>query len=108
MLIAILIIPAICIILKSLMKLAALTVILVLRIAMLLTKIVGYVGSYIMSPVIIFILGCGIYCLVKTRRTDVAIHFGMEAVIGLLMFGGLWIYCNTMDLCDSMAAYLHK
>lgn len=59
-------------ILKNLLKLAALPVILTLRIAMLLTKIVGYVGSYIMSPVMLFILGCGIYCLVKTRWTDVA------------------------------------
>ena len=32
-------------ILKSLLKLAALPVILILRIAMLLTKIVGYIGS---------------------------------------------------------------
>ena len=95
-------------ILKNLLKLAALPVILILRIAMLLTKVVGYVGSYIMSPVMIFILGYGIYCLVKTRWTDVAILFGMEAVIGLLMFGGLWIYCNAMDLCDSLTAFLHS
>lgn len=92
-------------ILKMVLKLAALPVILILRIAMLLTKIVG---SYIMSPVMLFILGCGIYCLVKTRWTDVAILFGMEAVIGLLMFGGLWIYCNAMDLCDSLTAFLHS
>lgn len=95
-------------ILKMLLKLAALPVILILRIAMLLTKIVGYVGSYIMSPVMLFILGCSIYCLVKTRWTDVAILFGMEAVIGLLMFGGLWIYCNAMDLCDSLTDFLHS
>ena len=36
-------------ILKMILKLAALPVILILRVAMLLTKIVGYVGSYIMS-----------------------------------------------------------
>ena len=95
-------------ILKMILKLAALPVILILRIAMLLTKIVGYVGSYIMSPVMLLILGCGIYCLVKTRWTDVAILFGMEAVIGLLMFGGLWIYCNAMDLCESLTAFLHS
>ena len=56
----------------------------------------------------LIMLGCGIYCLVKTRWTDVAILFGMEAVIGLLMFGGLWIYCNAMDLCDSLTAFLHS
>ncbi len=95
-------------ILKSLLKLAALPVILILRVAMLLAKIAGYVGSYILSPVMLFILACGIYCLVKTRWTDVAILFGMEAVIGLLMFGGLWIYCNAMDLCDSLTAFLHS
>ena len=88
--------------------LVALPVILILRIAILLTKVVGYVGSYIMSPVMIFILGYGIYCLVKTRWTDVVILFGMEAVIGLLMFGGLWIYCNAMDLCESLTALLHS
>ena len=95
-------------ILKSLLKLAAMPVILILRIAMLLTKIVGYVGSYVMSPVMLFILGCGIYCLVKTRWTDVAILFGTEAVIGLLMFGGLWIYCNAMYLCNSLTDFLHS
>ena len=95
-------------ILKMILKLAALPVILIFRIAMLLTKIVGYVGSYIMSPVMLIILGCGISCLVQTRWTDVAILFGMEAVIGLLMFGGLWIYCNAMDLCDSLTDFLHS
>ena len=60
------------------------------------------------TKVMLFILGCGIYCLVKTRWADVAILFGMEAVIGLLMFGGLWIYCNAMDLCDSLIAFLHS
>lgn len=95
-------------ILISLLKLAVLPVILILRIAMLLTKIVGYIGSYIMSLVMLFILGCGIYCLIKTRWTDVAILFGMEATIGLLMFSGLWIYCNAMDLCDSLTDFLHS
>ena len=95
-------------ILKSLLKLAVLPVILILRIAMLLTKIVGYIGSYIMSLVMLFSLGCGIYCLIKTRWTDVAILFGMEATIGLLMFSGLWIYCNAMDLCDSLTDFLHS
>ena len=95
-------------ILKMILKLAALPVILILRIAMLLTKIVGDVCSYIKSPVIMIILGCGINCMVKTRWTDVAILFGMEAVIGLLMFGGLWIYCNAMDLCDSLTDFLHS
>ena len=95
-------------ILKSLLKLAVLPVILILRIAMLLTKIVGYIGSYIMSLVMLFILGCGIYCLIKTRWTDVAILFGMEATIGLLMFSGLWIYCNAMDFCDSLTDFLHS
>ena len=95
-------------ILKSLLKLAVLPVILILRIAMLLTKIVGYIGSYIMSLLMLFILGCGIYCLIKTRWTDVAILFGMEATIGLLMFSGLWIYCNAMDLCDSLTDFLHS
>ena len=95
-------------ILKSLLKLAVLPVILILRIAMLLTKIVGYIGSYIMYLAMLFILGCGIYCLIKTRWTDVAILFGMEATIGLLMFSGLWIYCNAMDLCDSLTDFLHS
>lgn len=95
-------------ILKMILKLAALPLILLLHIAMLLAKVAGYVGSYVLSPVMLFILGCGIYCLVKTRWTDVAILFGMEAIIGLLMFGGLWIYCNAMDLCESLTAFLHS
>lgn len=94
--------------LKLLLKLAALPLILILRITMLLAKIAGYAGSYILSPVMLFILVCGIYCLVKTRWTDVALLFGLEAVIGLLLFGGLWLYCNAMDLCDWLTAFLRS
>ena len=95
-------------ILKSILKLPALVLMLALRIAMLLVKIAGHVGSYILSPVMLFILGCGIYCLVKTRWTDVALLFGMEAVIGLLMFCGLWIYATAGDICESISAFLHS
>lgn len=95
-------------ILKSILKLPALLLILLLQTAMLLAKMAGYVGAYILSPVMLFILGCGIYCLVKTRWTDVLLLFGMEAVIGILMFGGLWIYATVGDICDSIASFLHS
>lgn len=36
---------------------------LLLETAMLLAKMAGYVGAYILSPVMLFILGCGIFLL---------------------------------------------
>lgn len=95
-------------ILKSILKLPALLLMLLLQTAMLLAKMAGYVGAYTLSPVMLFILCCGIYCLVKTRWTDVLLLFGMEAVIGILMFSGLWIYATVGDICDSIASFLHS
>lgn len=95
-------------ILKSILKLPALLLMLFLQTAMLLVKMTAYVGSYILSPLMLFILGCGIYCLVKTRWTDVLLLFGMEAVIGILLFGGLWIYVTVGDICDSIASFLRS
>ena len=95
-------------ILKTILKLPALVLVILLRTAMLLAKIAACVGSYILSPIMLFILGCGIYCLVKTRWTDVMLLFGMEAVIGFLLFGGLWIYATVGDICYSIASFLHS
>lgn len=93
---------------KLILKLAVLPLILLLRIAMLLAKAAGYAGSYILSPIMLFILGYGIYCLVKTRWRDVALLFGMEACIWILSFCGVWLYATAGDICDGLAAFLHS
>ena len=93
---------------KLILKLFTLPLILLLRIAMLIAKLTGTLGSYILSPIMLFIRGCGIYCFVKTRWTDVAILFSMEACIWLLTFGGVCLYATAGDICAGLAAFLHS
>ena len=95
-------------IVKTALKLVLLPVILILRTLMLLAKLAGSVGAYVISPIMLIILGCGIYCLVKTRWTDVAILFGMETAIVALMFCGLWVYATVGDVCDGLDRFLHR
>ena len=48
-------------------KLLELPLILLLKVIYALAWLVTHVGTYILSPVILFVLGCGIWCAVQGR-----------------------------------------
>lgn len=93
---------------KLLLKILALPVILILKIFAFAVKILVHLSAYVLSPLMLIITGCAVYCLVKTRWTDVAILAVMDALIFTAMFAAGWITCLAEDACDGLAAFLRS
>lgn len=94
-------------ILRFLLKLLLLPIILVLKLFCLLVTAVTNLSAYVLGPLSLLILGCGIYCMVKTRWMDVALLAGMEAVIFGAVFAAGWITCMAEELCGHLSGFLH-
>lgn len=93
---------------KLLLKILVLPVILILKIFCLAVHVLVNLSAYILGPLMLFITGCAIYCLVKTRWTDVAILVGMDAVIFAAVFAAGWLTCLAEDASEGLTAFLYS
>ena len=90
-------------------KLLALPIILILMAAALLIKLVTNLSAYVMGPLMLFILGCGIYSAVQQMWTSVAILVVLEILCVAAMFFAVVIETalNGMRILW-WALYIHK
>lgn len=91
-----------------LLKVLALQVILILKIFAVSVNVLVKLSAYILGPLMLFITGCAVYCLVKTRWTDVAILAAMDGAIFAAMFAAGWVTCLAEDACDGLTSFLHS
>ncbi len=66
------------------------------------------ISGYILSPVILFVLGCGIYSVVKASWLNVALLTGIELMLFALVFGANWIVMMVEDICDGLMGFMHS
>ncbi len=66
------------------------------------------ISGYILSPVALFVLGCGIYSVVKASWLNVALLTGIELAIFALMFGSNLIVVMMEDICDGLMGFMHS
>ena len=78
-------------------KIIALPVFLIVGIAELLFKLLTNLSSYVIEPMMFFIIGCDIWCLIGQRWTQCLIPTGMAAVCFLVLFAAAFV----IDLLES-------
>ena len=88
-------------------KLLVLPLILLLKIVYALAYLVTHVGTYILSPVILFVLGCGIWCAVQGRWTDVGLLAGIEIMIVAVIFAAVWLLDAVQTASSGLVSFLH-
>lgn len=90
-------------------KLLALPIILILMAAALLVKLVTNLSAYVMGPLMLFILGCGIYSAVQQMWTSVAILVILEILYVAAMFFAVVIE-TALDGMKILwwALYIHR
>ncbi|MGN0315905.1 MAG: hypothetical protein ACI4EG_14095 [Fusicatenibacter sp.] len=93
---------------RFLLKILTLPVMLLLKLFCLLITALANLSAYVLGPVSLFILGCGIYCMVKTRWMDAALLAGMEAVIFGAVSAAGWLTGMVEELCGHLAGFLHS
>ena len=88
-------------------KLLVLSLILLLKIIYTLAYLVTHIGTYILSPLILFVLGCGIWCATQGRWADVGLLTGIEVMIIAVIFAAVWLLDAVQTVSTGLASILH-
>ncbi len=85
---------------KMILKILLFPVVFILRFVWFIASILLQLSMWVISPVIFFVLGCGIYCVVKARWSDVFLLTLIEMGLCALTFGAGMIVDLVESLCD--------
>ena len=84
--------------LKIILKLIALPVLLVLGIVCLLAKIAFELSSFFIGALILYIIGCSIYCVFQSLWLQLAFLVG----IGLAIYAALFLFVVFQEIGESI------
>ena len=88
--------------LKIILKLIALPVLLVLGIVCLLAKIAFELSSFFIGALILYIIGCSIYCVFQSLWLQLALLVG----IGLAIYAALFLFVVFQEIGESIKGNL--
>ena len=89
---------------RIILKVLLFPVVFILRFVWFIASILVQLSMWVVSPVILFVLGCGIYCVVKARWSDVFLLTLIEMGLFALSFGAGMIVELVENLCDLVEA----
>ena len=89
---------------KMILKILLFPLVFVLRFVWFIASLLVQLSMWVISPVILFVLGCGIYCVVKARWSDVFLLTLIEMGLFALSFGAGMIVELVENLCDLVEA----
>ena len=90
---------------KMILKVALLPVIAVLCVADLLANMLLTVGSYVLGPLMFFILFCSIYTVVKQLWNQTLLLALIEGCCVLVFFGAGWFIIILEDVKEKLMDY---
>lgn len=85
---------------KIFLKILLFPLVFILRFVWFIASILLQLSMWVISPVIFFVLGCGIYCVVKARWSDVFLLTLIEMGLFALTFGAGMIVDLAESLCE--------
>ncbi|NCC45117.1 MAG: hypothetical protein EOM18_16395 [Clostridia bacterium] len=93
---------------KMILKVLALPVILVLKLMWVFINVFSHLSSYVVAPLMLVILGCGIFCIVQTKWTELAILAVMELAVFMALFFTVWLTMKIENVTGTLVDYLHR
>lgn len=89
---------------KMILKILLFPVVFILRFVWFIASLLMQISMWALSPIILFVLGCGIYCVVKARWSDVFLLTLIEMGLFAAVFGAGIIVDLVENLCDRVEA----
>ena len=87
-------------------KLLALPLILIFATAAILIKLINTLSTYMMGPLMLFILGCGIYSAMQQMWTSVGILVFLELLCVAAMFCAMLVETTLDSITCSLIGFL--
>lgn len=90
---------------KMIMRVVPLPLIAVLWVVDVLANLLLTLGSYVIGPLMFFILCCGIYTVVKQLWNQTLLLILMEGFCVLVFFGAGWFIIMLEDVKEKLVDY---
>lgn len=90
------------------LKLLVLPLLLVCMIAMALVRLLTNLSSYIIGPLMLFLLGFCVYFIVQQTWNQVAILAVLEVLCVAALFGAVCIETLLANVCGTLTGFLHS
>jgi hypothetical protein len=91
-----------------LFKIIALPVFLIVGLAELLFKLLTNLSSYVIGPLMFFIIGCDIWCLIGQKWTQCLILTGLAAVCFLVLFAAAFVIVLLENAREGISGYIRS
>ena len=93
---------------RVIFKILALPLMLFLAIVRVLFNLCANLSCYVLGPLMLFILGCGIYTIVKQLWSQTFLLALMEAGCLLFLFGAGYVIVLLEDWGRSLGEFIHS
>ncbi|MGI6033691.1 MAG: hypothetical protein ACOX69_09765, partial [Coriobacteriales bacterium] len=91
-----------------LFKIIALPIFLIVGLAELLFKLLTNLSSYVIGPLMFFIIGCDIWCLIGQKWTQCLILTGLAAVCFLVLFAAAFVIVLLENAREGISGYIRS
>lgn len=92
--------------LKLPLKILAIPVMLICFTGFVLVKVAGNISSYIITPLLLFILGCGAYTIFQHQWNGTLILGVMAFACFASLFCAVWVEFALKGVADALAHFL--
>jgi len=94
--------------LKLPLKLLALPLIVLCKLAAILVRTATNLSSYVVGPLMLVILGCGVYALLHQQWSNVFLLVLLEGLCAAVLFGAVVVETLLMDAGEVLATFLRS
>lgn len=94
--------------LKLPLKLLAMSLIVVCKLATLLVRTAANLSSYVVGPLMLMILGCGVYALLHQQWTNIFLLAILEALCAAALLATVVVETLLMRAGEALAEFLHS
>ena len=93
---------------RILLKIIILPLLMVIAILHVLVNAAVNLSSYVIGPLMLFILGCGVYTAVKHLWSQTFLLALMEAACVLVLFGASFVIVTLENWSRHLSSFLHS
>lgn len=93
---------------KMILKLSALPVLVIIKVLCLVGNLLTNISSYAIGLLLLVIAGCGIYCVVQGKWTELAILAVMAAAAFLALFFLVWIVVKAESWSEQLGEFIQS
>lgn len=93
---------------KLILKVLALPVLFVVKSVSILGNLLSNISSYVIGLLLLILVGCGIYCVVQTMWTSLAILAVMGLAAFLVLFGIVFLTVQAESASESLGQFIRS